>query len=67
MTRPALPTPDGFGLALDPAGETWSWRLTAPDGASVAGLAPDPGAAQRSAAFAACVVEALTRARRRRV
>ena len=66
MDRPLLPTPNGFRLALDIAGEAWSWRLTTPEGASVAGHAPDPHAARRSAAFAASVVSALQRTRQRR-
>lgn len=66
MTKPLLPTPDGFGLALDAVGESWSWRLTTPEGASVAGLAPDRSAASRSAAFVACVVDALARTQQRR-
>lgn len=64
MDKPLLHTPDGFRLAPD--GEAWSWRLTTPEGASVAGLAPDPSAARRSAAFAGSVVSALHRIRRRR-
>lgn len=66
MTKPLLPTPHGFGLALDVAGEAWSWRLTTPDGASVAGVAPDRTAASRSAAFTACVLDALKRTQARR-
>jgi len=66
MDRPPLPTPDGFRLALADAGEAWSWRLTTPDGAPVAGLAPDLSAARRSAAFAATVISALHRTRQRR-
>jgi hypothetical protein len=66
MDRPVLPTPDGFRLALDVAGEAWSWRLTTPEGAPVAGHAPDLSAARRSAAFAASVVAALHRTRQRR-
>jgi len=66
MDRPPLPTPDGFRLAFDVAGEAWSWRLTTPEGAPVAGLAPDPNVARRSAVLAASVVAALERTRRRR-
>jgi hypothetical protein len=66
MDRPALPNPDGFRLALDDVGEAWSWRLITPEGAPVAGLAPDLSAARRSAAFAASVVSALQRTRQRR-
>jgi len=66
MDKPPLSTPDGFRLALADAGEAWSWRLSTPDGAPVAGLAPDLSAARRSAAFAASVVSALQRARQRR-
>jgi hypothetical protein len=66
MDRPVLPTPDGFRLALDVSGEACSWRLTTPEGAPVAGLAPDPNAARRAAAFAASVVAALHRTRQRR-
>ena len=66
MDRPLLPTPDGFRLALDVAGEVWSWRLTTPEGGSVGGLAPDRTAARRSAAFAAFAVSALHRTRARR-
>ena len=66
MDKPLLSTPDDFRLALDDAGEVWSWRLTTPEGASVAGHAPDRNVARRSAVFAASVVEALQRTRRRR-
>jgi hypothetical protein len=61
MDRPLLPTPDGFRLAFDVAGEVWSWRLTTPDGASVAGQAPDRNVAHRSAAITASVMDALKR------
>jgi len=66
MDKPLLPTPDGCRLALEVAGEAWSWRLTTPEGASVAGLAPDHSAARRSAAFAGFTVMALARTHRRR-
>jgi len=66
MDEPALPTPGGCTLSLETAGEAWSWRLTTPTGAHVAGLAPDRAAARRSAAFAAFVVSALDRTRQRR-
>lgn len=66
MTKPLLSPPEGFALALDAAGEGWSWRLTTPEGASVAGLAPDRSAASRSAAFTACVLDALKRTQQRR-
>jgi hypothetical protein len=66
MDRPVLPTPDGFRLAFDCGGEACSWRLITPEGAPVAGLAPDLNAARRSAAFAASVVAALQRTRQRR-
>ena len=65
MDKPLLNTPDGFRLAFDVAGEVWSWRLTTPEGASVAGHAPDRNAAQRSAAITASVVAALRRTQRR--
>jgi hypothetical protein len=58
--------PGGCRLSLRPAGEAWSWRLTTPEGAEVGGLAPDPGAARRSAAFAAFTVSALSRVHQRR-
>lgn len=60
------PMAGGCRFSLSPAGEAWSWRLTTPEGACVAGLAPDRGAARRSAAFAAVALAALTRAHRRR-
>ena len=60
------PTPGACRLSLQAAGEAWSWRLTTPEGSSVAGLAPDPAAARRSAAFAAFAVAALERTRQRR-
>ena len=42
MDRPLLPTPNGFRLARDIAGEAWSWRLTTPEGgAFVYGKAQD--------------------------
>lgn len=66
MDKPLLPTPDGFRLAFDNAGEVWSWRLTTPEGASVAGHAPGRNAAQRSAAVTASVMAALKRTQRRR-
>jgi hypothetical protein len=65
MDEPVSPTPGGGRLVLSPAGEAWSWRLTGPGGGDVAGLAPDRAAARRSAAFAAVVVQALERTRRR--
>jgi hypothetical protein len=67
MDEPLLPTPSGYSLSLAVAGQAWSWRLTTPDGTSLAGFAPDRTSARRSAAFAAFTAEALTRARRRRV
>ncbi|WP_337188362.1 hypothetical protein [Phenylobacterium sp.] len=66
MDRPQRPTPDGFRLALNPTGEAWSWRLTTPAGAEVGAHAPDLGAARASAVFAASVMQALERTRRRR-
>lgn len=66
MDERSSPTPGGFRLSLAAAGEAWSWRLTTPDGASLGGLAPDPGAARRSAAFAAFVISALRRTQARR-
>lgn len=60
------PTAGGCTFRLETAGEAWSWRLTTPDGAQVGGLAPDRGAARRSAAFAAFAVTALQRTRQRR-
>lgn len=67
MDEPSSPDAAGCRLTVTAAGEAWSWRLTAPDGATLRGIAPDPASARRSAAFAAQVVTALTRARRRRV
>jgi hypothetical protein len=65
MDKPSFP-PSGAGrLSLAAAGEAWSWRLTTPSGECIAGLAPDPAAARRSAAFAAGAVQALQRTRRR--
>jgi hypothetical protein len=64
MDEPYLPTAD-CRLSLAAAGQAWSWRLTTPDGGHVAGLAPDRASAHRSAAFAASVVTALDRTRRR--
>jgi hypothetical protein len=58
--------PGGCRLSLEAAGDTWAWRLVTQDGRSVAGLAPDRSAAQRSAAFAAFAVSALARVARRR-
>ena len=66
MDKPLSPTPGGFSLSLEAAGEAWSWRLTTPEGGSVGGLAPDRTAARRSAAFAAFAVSALHRTRARR-
>lgn len=66
MDEPNSPTA-GASLSLNAAGEAWSWRLITEDGRRVAGLAPDPSAARRSAAFAASVIGALGRARQRRV
>ena len=66
MDEPSLPQPGAFSLRLDAAGEAWSWRLTAADGSSIAGLAPDRATARRSAAFAAYAAAALDRGRRRR-
>jgi hypothetical protein len=63
---PFSPTAGGCFFSLEAAGEAWSWRLTTPEGESVAGFAPDRSAARRSAAFAAFAVTALSRARRRR-
>lgn len=65
MDDPLSLTP-GCRLSLEDAGEAWSWRLTTQDGRRVAGLAPDPSAARRSAAFAASVIGALSRVQRRR-
>ncbi|WP_293381127.1 hypothetical protein [Phenylobacterium sp. SCN 70-31] len=67
MDRPQRPTPDGFRLALRPTGEVWSWRLTTPAGVEVGAHAPDLDAARASAAFAASVMKALDRSRRRGV
>ncbi|TAJ70331.1 MAG: hypothetical protein EPO51_17490 [Phenylobacterium sp.] len=66
MDKPISPSTGGFAFSLEAAGEAWSWRLTAPDGAQVGGLAPDRSAARRSAAFAAFAVSALERTRQRR-
>ena len=66
MDERTRPTPGGYILSLETAGEAWSWRLTTPAGAQVAGSAPDRAAARRSAAFAGFVVSALDRTRRRR-
>ena len=67
MDETLSPTPGGFTLSLAAVGETWSWRLTTPDGDNVRGTAPDRDAARRSAAFAASAVAALQRARTRRI
>ena len=61
-----LSQPPGACLSLEDAGEACAWRLITQDGRRVAGLAPDPSAARRSAAFAASVVGALSRVQRRR-
>ena len=66
MDKRLFPTPGGSTLSLTVAGDAWSWRLTTPQGGHVSGLAPDRVAARRSAAFAACAVEALHRIRQRR-
>jgi len=66
MDEPFSPMPGSCRFSLEAAGEAWSWRLTTPDGASVAGLAPDRATARRSAAFAAFAVTALARVKRRR-
>ena len=66
MDERLSPTPGGYRLSLTAAGEAWSWRLTTPEGGSLGGLAPDPSAARRSAAFAAVVVSALKRTQTRR-
>jgi hypothetical protein len=66
MDKLLSPTPGGCTLSLEAAGEAVSWRLTTPEGASVAGFAPDRATARRSAAFAAFVVTALDRTRQRR-
>jgi hypothetical protein len=65
MDKPFSPTAGG-SLTLETVGEACSWRLTTPDGAHVGGLASDPGAARRSAVFAAFAVTALRRVHRRR-
>ncbi|MBW8814641.1 MAG: hypothetical protein JF588_14560 [Caulobacterales bacterium] len=65
MDEPFLPEAGGCRLSLEAAGEAWSWRLTAPGGGSVRGLAPDRATARRSAAFAAFAVTALEKAKRR--
>lgn len=67
MDESPTPTAGGFRLSLAAAGEAWSWRLTTPEGGRLGGLAPDPSAARRSAAFAAAVAAALDRARSRRI
>jgi hypothetical protein len=66
MDETVLPTPRGCRVLLHAAGEVWSWRLTTADGVEVGGLAPDPAAARRSAAFVAFAVAALGRVGRRR-
>ena len=71
MDRTLIPTPLGCRFSISAAplgedGEVWSWRLTTPDGDSLAGLSPDPVAARRSAAFAAFTLTALARIGRRR-
>ena len=58
--------PGGCRLSLEAAGDAWAWRLVPQDGRSVAGVAPDPSAARRSAAFAAFAVSALGRVAQRR-
>ena len=58
--------PGAARVSLQAAGEACAWRLVTEDGRSVAGVAPDRSAAQRSAAFAASVVGALERISRRR-
>jgi len=58
--------PGGCRLSLEAAGDAWAWRLVTQDGRSVAGVAPDPSAARRSAAFAAFAVSALGRVAQRR-
>jgi hypothetical protein len=71
MDRTLIPTPLGCRLSVSAApgnenGEVWSWRLTTPEGETTGGLAPDPVAARRSAAFAAFTLTALARIGRRR-
>jgi hypothetical protein len=66
MDRFPPQTAAGFPLCLEATGEAWSWRLTIPGGGSVAGLAPDPATARRSAALAAFVASALRRTQQRR-
>jgi hypothetical protein len=55
-----------LGISVEETGAAWSWRLVTPDGAHVAGCAPNARAARHSAAFAAGVVSALNRTRQRR-
>lgn len=66
MDETLIPTPLGCRFSVNAVGEVWSWRLTTPDGDSIAGLSPDPRAARRSAAFAAFTLTALARIGRRR-
>jgi hypothetical protein len=66
MERLLPETPGGFPLALEAIGDAWSWRLSIPGGGSVAGLAPDPATARRSAVLAAFVASALRRTQQRR-
>ena len=71
MDSTLIPTPLGCRFSVSAAplgkdGEVWSWRLTTPEGETTGGLAPDPVAARRSAAFAALTLTALARVGRRR-
>lgn len=65
MDKSSFPKPSGLSFSLAAAGEAWSWRLTAPDGSTLGGLAPDPATARRSAAFAAYALSALERTQQR--
>jgi hypothetical protein len=65
MERLFPETPAGLPLSLTAAGGAWAWRLTLPGGGSVAGVAPDPVTARRSAALAGFVASALKRTQAR--
>ena len=59
----SLPIP--AGVDVRPNDRRWTWAATTPDGARLCGEAADRGAAQRTGAFAAAVMEAVDRIGRR--
>ena len=53
-------------VEIRPQGPAWTWSIALAGGATIAGPAPSPEAARRSADFVAANLEALARIGQRR-